>query len=103
MNTNIPLSISMFFLAVGEVEVVTEFGEVIDQAKGPNAWFGEVGILEGLPRTATIKPTSATCSVFELKKSDVKELMVKYPEIGDKIVESSQERLQKYLMRSILA
>ncbi len=92
----------MFFLAVGEAEVISEFGEVIDKAQGPGAWFGEVGILEGLPRTASIKAI-APCSVFDLKKSDVKDLMAKYPEIASKIIESSQERLQKYLMRSILA
>lgn len=40
----------MFFLAHGKVDIVTEFGEVIDTAEGPSTWFGEVGILQDLPR-----------------------------------------------------
>lgn len=93
---------SMFFLAIGRVEIVTEFGQVIDTAEGPSSWFGEVGILQDLPRIATIRCIS-DCSVYELKRSDMLNMMDKYPEIKTRIEETSKERLQEHLMRSILA
>jgi hypothetical protein len=32
----------MFFLAHGEAEIVTEFGEVVDKVRGPSAYFGGI-------------------------------------------------------------
>ena len=92
----------MFFLAIGKVEIVTEFGQVIDTAEGPSSWFGEVGILQDLPRIATIRCTT-DCSVYQLQQSDLMKMMDKYPEIKRTIEDTSKERLQAHLMRSILA
>ncbi|KAJ3066819.1 hypothetical protein HDU98_009917 [Podochytrium sp. JEL0797] len=93
---------SMFFLAAGNAEVVTEFGEVIDTVSGPSAYFGEVALLESVPRTASIRCTSS-CSTYELKKVDFLAVMAKYPEIAQQIKETSHARMQKYLMRNQLA
>ncbi|KAI9209110.1 cyclic nucleotide-binding-like protein [Polychytrium aggregatum] len=93
---------SMFFLAKGEVEVYSEFGLLIDTATGPTAWFGEVALLEHVPRTATIKART-DCFLYELKKADVMGMLEKYPVIGERIEETARERLQAYLMRNVLA
>ncbi|KAJ3227654.1 hypothetical protein HDU81_006553 [Chytriomyces hyalinus] len=93
---------SMFFLASGTIDVISEFGEVLDTACGPSAYFGEVAIIEEVPRTASIKCTSI-CSTYELKKEDVRRVMSKYPEIAQQLKETADSRMQQYLMRSILA
>ncbi|KAJ3028496.1 UNVERIFIED_CONTAM: hypothetical protein HDU68_001564 [Siphonaria sp. JEL0065] len=93
---------SMFFLAAGTANVVTEFGEIIDDVCGPSAYFGEVAIIEDVPRTATIQCTSE-CSTYELRKDDVKSVMDKYPEIALQIKATADHRMQKYLMRNVLA
>ncbi|KAJ3400711.1 hypothetical protein CcCBS67573_g07503 [Chytriomyces confervae] len=93
---------SMFFLASGTIDVISEFGEVLDTACGPSAYFGEVAIIEEVPRTASIKCTSI-CSTYELKKEDVRRVMSKYPEIALQLKETADSRMQQYLMRSILA
>ncbi|KAJ3285851.1 hypothetical protein HDU79_006989 [Rhizoclosmatium sp. JEL0117] len=93
---------SMFFLAAGTANVITEFGEIIDDVSGPSAYFGEVAIMEEVPRTATIKCTSE-CSTYELRKNDVKLVMSKYPDIATQLKETADERMQKYLMRNVLA
>ncbi|KAJ3224646.1 hypothetical protein HK099_008123 [Clydaea vesicula] len=93
---------SMFFLAVGTVDIISEFGQLVDQAQGPSSWFGEVAILQEVPRIATIKTTSP-CSIFELKKSNLVQMMEKYPSVKEKIEETAKERLQAHLMRTILA
>ncbi|KAJ3179356.1 hypothetical protein HDU87_002965 [Geranomyces variabilis] len=93
---------SMFFLASGEVDVLSEFGEQIDKARGPDAWFGEVALLQDVPRTATVRARTE-CSTFALKKDDFMASLKKNPSIAERIEETARERLQAYLMRSILA
>ncbi|KNC97168.1 hypothetical protein, variant [Spizellomyces punctatus DAOM BR117] len=93
---------SMFFLASGEVDVIGEFGEQIDSAKGPDAWFGEVGLLQDVPRTASVRART-DCSTFLLRKEDFMASLRKHPSIASRIEETARERLQAHLMRSILA
>ncbi|KAI8618482.1 cyclic nucleotide-binding-like protein [Chytriomyces sp. MP71] len=93
---------SMFFLAAGNAEVITEDGAIIDKVCGPSAYFGEVAIIEQVPRTATIKCTS-TCSTYELRKDDFKAVMAKFPTIAIEIKKTCEDRLQSYLMRNVLA
>ncbi|KAI9193148.1 cyclic nucleotide-binding-like protein [Polychytrium aggregatum] len=93
---------SMHFLAAGNVDVLSEFGQTIDTASGPNAYFGEVAILEEVPRTASVLAKS-DCSTYELRKEDVLRMISKYPQIGESIAEIAKSRMQAYLMRSILA
>ncbi|KAJ3009411.1 hypothetical protein HKX48_007948 [Thoreauomyces humboldtii] len=93
---------SMFFLASGEVDVLSEYGEQIDKARGPDAWFGEVALLQDVPRTATVR-AKTECSTFSLKKQDFMASLKKNPLIAERIEETARERLQAHLMRSILA
>ncbi|TPX75514.1 hypothetical protein CcCBS67573_g03211 [Chytriomyces confervae] len=93
---------SMFFLTVGSAQVITEFGEVVDMFEAPDAYFGEVAIVEQVPRTASVKCVT-TCSTYELKKEDVTSAMRRYPIIAQRIKETANMRLQNYLMRNILA
>ncbi|KAJ3375212.1 hypothetical protein HDU84_000637 [Entophlyctis sp. JEL0112] len=86
---------SMFFLAAGEADVITEFGEIIDHVQGPSAYFGEVAMMEHVPRTATIR-CSTGCSTYELRKNDVRSVMEKYPDIDTHIKETAHYRMQKY-------
>ncbi|KAJ3405629.1 hypothetical protein HDU80_001042 [Chytriomyces hyalinus] len=93
---------SMFFLAAGTVDVMTQFGEVIDNVSGPSAYFGEVALLESIPRTASVKCTSK-CSTYEMRKDDFKSVMTRHPAIEALIRETAEWRLQQHLMRNVLA
>ncbi|KAI9328939.1 cyclic nucleotide-binding-like protein [Obelidium mucronatum] len=92
----------MYFLAAGDAEVISEFGDVIDKVSGPSAYFGEVALLEDVPRTASIKCTSV-CSTYGLKKSDFLSVLESYPAIAGHIKETAGARMHKYLMRNVLA
>ncbi|KAI9345533.1 cyclic nucleotide-binding-like protein [Obelidium mucronatum] len=93
---------SMFFLAAGNADVISEFGELLESVKGPSAYFGEVSLLEHVPRIASVKCASI-CSTYELRKDDFKAVIIKYPEIARHIKETAFNRMQQYLMRNILA
>ncbi|KAJ3339699.1 hypothetical protein HDU83_007511, partial [Entophlyctis luteolus] len=72
---------------------MTEFDEVIDEVSGPSAYFGEVAIIEQVPRTASVRCTN-TCSTYELRKDDFKSVMDKYPDIAKKIKQTAEIRMQ---------
>ncbi|KAJ3038841.1 hypothetical protein HDV00_000246 [Rhizophlyctis rosea] len=94
---------SMFLLAAGNVNFVSEFGITVDTASGPNTYFGEVAILQDVPRTVSVVAASGGCSTFELKKEDVIGLMQRYPTVSKAIEDVASERLQAHLMRNVLA
>ncbi|KAI9332672.1 cyclic nucleotide-binding-like protein [Obelidium mucronatum] len=93
---------SMYFLAAGNADIISEFNEIIDSVSGPSAYFGEVSLIEQVPRTATVKCTSV-CSTYELTKSSFNDIIEKYPRISAHIKEIAAERMQSYLVRSVLA
>ncbi|KAJ3074734.1 hypothetical protein HDU98_010419 [Podochytrium sp. JEL0797] len=93
---------SMFFLAAGTAHVLSGIDELIDSVSGPSAFFGEVAIIQEVPRTASVRCTS-TCSTYELKKEDFGDVIAKYPQISKQIKAIADERMQNYLMRSVLA
>ncbi|KAI9327074.1 cyclic nucleotide-binding-like protein [Zopfochytrium polystomum] len=94
---------AMFFLAAGDVNVISEFGDVVDECSGPGSFFGEVALLENVKRTATITCRSPTCSTYSLKNADLKKLLNEDPDFKKIIHESAKDRMQKFLMRNILA
>ncbi|HZQ92546.1 MAG TPA: ATPase, T2SS/T4P/T4SS family [Terriglobales bacterium] len=89
---------SMFFITAGQVEVRKKDSSTgIDfllSEMGPGQNFGEMSLLTGKPRTATvltIQPTS--CAVLEQK--DFQELLIQYPKIGVALTTILAERLAK--------
>ena len=86
----------------GTVDVISEFGELVDKMKGPEDWFGEVSFFQKVPRTATIK-AATDCTSFTLRRPVLKRFMDNHPECQVKIEQSSNVRMQNYLERNVLA
>jgi type IV pilus assembly protein PilB len=76
---------SMFFITAGLVEVrkkdpVTSIDFLVAEL-GPGKNFGEMSLLTGKPRTATVMAVQATtCAVLE--QSDFQDVLMQYPKIG---------------------
>ncbi|TGO58869.1 hypothetical protein BOTNAR_0173g00240 [Botryotinia narcissicola] len=58
----------------------------------PGAFFGEIGILMDVPRTATIIARTK-CLLVVLKKEDLRAELPNFPEMEQAIMEEAQERL----------
>lgn len=54
-------------------------------------FFGELSLLTGEPRSATIRAV-ADSEVLRLEKSDFKEILEKYPQLSDKLAEAVSSR-----------
>ncbi len=88
---------SMFFITAGLVEVRKKDAhsgiDFLLTEMGPGQNFGEMSLLTGKPRTATVtamQPT--TCAVLEQK--DFQELLLAYPKIGIALTTILAERVE---------
>ena len=82
----------MYWLVRGAVAVTSRDGEATYAELRPGAFFGEIGILMDVPRTATIIARTK-CLLVVLKKEDLRAELPKFPEMERAIMEEAQERL----------
>jgi len=81
---------SMYFIVEGEVEVIVEPNPVL-LTKG--AFFGEIGLLEVAPRSATVITTKKT-SFLVLTMHDFHQISARYPDILSQIRHIASQRNQ---------
>ena len=83
---------AMYWLVRGAVAVTSRDGEATYAELRPGAFFGEIGILMDVPRTATIV-AKTKCLLVVLKKEDLRAELPHFPEMERAIMEEAQERL----------
>jgi F-box/leucine-rich repeat protein 7 len=83
---------AMYWLVRGVVAVTSRDGEAVYAELKPGAFFGEIGVLMDMPRTATIVARTK-CLLLVLKKEDLQAVMPKFPDMEKAIREEAQERL----------
>ncbi|KAG5952282.1 hypothetical protein E4U53_001224 [Claviceps sorghi] len=84
---------AMYWLVRGVVAVTSRDGEAVYAELKPGAFFGEIGVLMNMPRTATIV-ARAKCLLLVLKKEDLQLVIPTFPDMEKAIREEAQERLQ---------
>lgn len=82
----------MYWLVRGVVAVTSRDGEAVYAELKPGAFFGEIGVLMKMPRTATIIARSK-CLLVVLKKEDLHAELPKFPDMEQAILQEAQERL----------
>ncbi|KAI9759905.1 MAG: hypothetical protein M4579_002030 [Chaenotheca gracillima] len=83
---------AMYWLVRGAVAVTSRDGEATYAELKPGAFFGEIGILMDIPRTATIVARTR-CLLVVLKKEDLRKELPRFPDVERTIREEAQERL----------
>ena len=85
---------SLFILARGVVRVTAQYGRpaAVELARlGPGDFFGEMSLLTGEPRSATV--TAITdCDLLEISKSGLDPILRSRPEIVEQLARSMAER-----------
>lgn len=91
---------SMFIIKKGQAKVTsTMFDKTYELATlGGGNFFGEVGFLTGMPRTATVT-SKGGLSVMEINKALMQELIERNPKVLQKLVELSHSRTQKKMKK----
>ncbi len=83
---------AMYWLVRGSVRVTSRDGESTYAELKPGAFFGEIGILMDVPRTATVV-AAIKSMVVRLNKEDLRKELPNYPDIERSIREEALERL----------
>ena len=83
---------AMYWLVRGAVAVTSRDGESTYAELKPGAFFGEIGILMSIPRTATIVARTK-CLLVILKKEDLVKELPGFPEVERAIRDEASERL----------
>ena len=83
---------AMYWLVRGAVAVTSRDTESVYAELKPGAFFGEIGILMDIPRTASIVARCKTM-VLRLNREDLKQELPKYPAVERAIRDEAAERL----------
>lgn len=83
---------AMYWLVRGAVAVTSRDGESTFAELKPGAFFGEIGVLMDIPRTATIIARTR-CMLVVLKKEDLTKELPRFPEVERAIRDEASERL----------
>lgn len=83
---------AMYWLVRGAVRVTSRDGESTYAELKPGAFFGEIGILMDIPRTATIIANMRSL-VVRLNKEDLKKELPRFPDVERAILDEAKERL----------
>ncbi|KAJ3277606.1 hypothetical protein HK104_003166, partial [Borealophlyctis nickersoniae] len=87
---------AMFFVLKGEVEVVSEDGETIINVMREESFFGEIGVLFSVPRTATCR-AKGRCILLTLTKDAMKRAIEGHPQAAFAITQIAEERFTGYM------
>ncbi|KAI6782360.1 F-box/LRR-repeat protein-like protein [Emericellopsis cladophorae] len=83
---------AMYWLVRGVVAATSRDGEAVYAELKPGSFFGEIGVLMDVPRTANIIARTK-CLLLVLKKEDLQAVMPKFPDMEKEIRQEAQERL----------
>lgn len=89
---------AMYWLVRGAVAVTSRDGESTFAELKPGAFFGEIGVLMDIPRTATIIARTR-CMLVVLKKEDLVKELPRFPDVERAIREEADERLSILLRK----
>ena len=95
---------SLFLIEDGDVEVRTADpnGRTLVLARlGPGEFFGEVAVLTGKPRTATIVATTPV-TVIEIYREDLDQIATRYPEVR-RVLQRFYEQRAQATVEAVLA
>ncbi|TGJ84344.1 hypothetical protein E0Z10_g4415 [Xylaria hypoxylon] len=83
---------AMYWLVRGAVAVTSRDGEAVYAELKPGSFFGEIGVLMNMPRTATIIARTK-CLLLVLKKEDLHLELPRFPDMEKTIRHEARERL----------
>ncbi len=84
----------MYFISRGEVEVVAPDGETIYASLREGDFFGEIALLQSLPRTASIRAIGY-CDLYCLDRGSFDRVLAHYPDFAEHLQTTSRERLER--------
>lgn len=89
---------SFHIILSGSVEIIAEKANKQLRILYAGDFFGELALLMGIPRTASVRTLENT-TLFVVSRSGFQQLLAQYPRLGDQIAEKLVERKQELIQR----
>ncbi|KAL2914794.1 hypothetical protein HK105_205725 [Polyrhizophydium stewartii] len=84
---------AMFFIIKGSLRVISDDGEIDFGELSHGTFFGEIGILFDVKRTATVV-AKTSCTLVTLMSEDVQQRLQMFPEIKEAMRRAAKERFE---------
>ncbi|CAG9333152.1 unnamed protein product [Blepharisma stoltei] len=85
----------MYFLSQGRINYIIKNGTSF-RSLSQGTYFGEIEILENIPRWFGVIVVSKIAEIFLLSKLEFSKMLQEFPEIEDEVIKISNKRKQKY-------
>ncbi len=85
----------MYFIGKGTVEVVSGDGKQIYATLQSGHYFGEIALLHGTPRTASVRAVDY-CDLYYLDKDTFDGTLKRFPKFAKHIAKIAKERKERY-------
>jgi len=93
---------NFFIILSGSVEVFSEKNNQVIATLGEGEFFGEISLLTGTPRTATVRSLAADTLLFVVEKQQLQKLLNEHRELGEQIAIKLSERQQILISLGLL-
>ncbi len=95
---------SMYFINKGSAEVIAEDGETVVVTLKDGNFFGEIALLNSIPRTVSVRATDY-CELAYLEKEAFDKVLEKFPTFSERVEAVAEERLsndEQYIQKKEL-
>ncbi len=86
----------------GNVEIFSEKNNQLIATLGEGEFFGEISLLTGTPRTATVRSLTADTLLFVVDRQQLQKLLSEHRELGEQIALKLSERQQILISLGLL-
>jgi small-conductance mechanosensitive channel/CRP-like cAMP-binding protein len=91
-----------YIILSGAVEVFSEKTNQSIATLGEGEFFGEISLLMGIPRTATVRTLTANTVLFVVERQQLQKLLNEHKELGEQIAIKLSERQQVSITLGLL-
>lgn len=91
-----------FIILSGNVEIFSAKNNQVIATLGESEFFGEISLLTGTPRTATVRSLTADTLLFVVERQQLQKLLSEHRELGEQIALKLSERQQILISLGLL-
>ena len=92
----------IYIIVKGSVEIVSDDGKVVFDSLADGDFFGEVGVMRNIKRTASVRVSSQVCDLFVLSAVALRHALAEYPENFAGLMVEAENRFELAEKRELL-